>query len=152
MYQPAVQQSLSDKTRFFQHSGRADIIHVAYRPDAEHGTLAQGPRRDLVQNFRHQALPPIPACEYIATIESVRSALAQSERTPDEVVLAANKHVSALDLRWRGHATLHIRFGVDQASVRSPNQVARNLFVLSVGTEDRVSILDRDWPQPYAGG
>jgi hypothetical protein len=76
----------------------------------------------------------------------VRGALAQSERTSDEVVPAAYKYVSALDLPWRGHAALNIGLGFAEAAVRSPNQIARNLFVLSIGTEDRLGILDCDWP------
>jgi hypothetical protein len=76
----------------------------------------------------------------VAAIETMRCALAQCDRTLDNFVLAAHQHVSALDFRWRGYAAVNIELGFAGAAVRSPYQVARYLFVLSMAVEDGIDI------------
>src|ERR1700757_1129382 len=82
----------------------------------------------------------------------MRSALTQCEGTPDEIVVLAHQHVSALDLGWGRNAALKIRLRFPPISMGPPYQVASDLFVLNIGSEDRVGILDCRWPQQEASG
>src|SRR5215471_14944689 len=97
VHQPSVQYALSHESGFFQYTGRTDILDIAHRTDAEHRRLAQGPGRDLGQNFGHQPLTPPSAGQHIPAIETVRRAAAQRERTADDIVFPAHQYVSALD-------------------------------------------------------
>jgi hypothetical protein len=82
----------------------------------------------------------------------VRGPLAQRERTPNDIIAAAHKRVSTLDLGWRGHAPFDIGLGFSAAAVWSPYQVTGYRFVLSIAAEDGIDIHNSDWPQQEAGG
>jgi hypothetical protein len=97
-------------------------------------------------------MTPPSAGQHIAAIETVWSAAAQRERTPDDIVFAAHQHVSALDLRWRGNAALNICLGFAAATVRSPYQVTGYEFVLSIAIKDGIDIHNCDWPQQKTSG
>ena len=77
---------------------------------------------------------------------------AQCKRTSDDIVLAANEHVSSLEVGRRRNTALHIGLGLAAAAVRPPNRGASNLFVLRIGIEDGGDINGRDGPQQEAGG
>ena len=83
---------------------------------------------------------------------TVRGTLAQRERTSDHIVIAAQDHVRALDLGWRGYAPFDIGLGFAKAAVWSPYQIADYFFVLSIAVKDGIDILNCDWPQQETGG
>src|SRR5689334_22736775 len=146
MHEPTAKQTLSNETAFFQNTGRAVVFYIAYRPDAEQRRLLQSPAHDFGQDFRRQSLPLPLRRQHISAIEAVWSALAQRERASDAVVLAAHDHVGALDLRRGGDASLNVRSGIVGAAMRSPDQIADDIFILSIGAEDCIGIYGADWP------
>jgi hypothetical protein len=103
-------------------------------------------------DFGHQALPPPTARQHIAAIKTMRSALAQREGTPDDIVVPAHQHVSALDLARGSNGALEVRLRFPPIAMGPPYHVASDLFILSIGIEYRVGILDCHWPQQEASG
>ena len=77
---------------------------------------------------------------------------AQRESTPDNIVLAAQQHISAFHLGWRGNASINVGLGFAAAAVWSPYQVASYLFLLSVPGKDGIDIHNCDWPQQETCG
>jgi hypothetical protein len=82
----------------------------------------------------------------------MRSALAQREGASDDIVVAAHQQVSSLDVGRGRNAVLEIRLRFPPIAMGPPYHVASDLFVLNIGIEDRVGILDDHWPQQEASG
>jgi hypothetical protein len=83
--------------------------------------------------------------QYISTIQAMWSTLAQCECASNAVVLATDYHVGALDLWWGGDTTSNVGLRLTETAMRSPDEIAGNIFVLSIGAENRAGITRADW-------
>jgi len=72
--------------------------------------------------------------------------LTQRERASNVIVLAADHHVGALDLGRGGEAVLDIGLSLAEVAMRSPDEIADDIFILSIGTKDCTGISSANWP------
>jgi hypothetical protein len=79
------------------------------------------------------SLKPVVSVPYAPIRGSNRSAINQAG-------------ISALDLGRRRNAVLDIGLGFPPIAMGPPYHVASDLFVLNIGIEDRIGILDGHWP------